>query len=138
MTRRRKIWLLICSVLATLVVAAFLFWLLAIVVVNGTLGNNAFINVSLVRHALMYASADDFHQAQIEVAERPKELSSEELARFLLRKDQQAQSTDPWGRLLQVTVWRRTGTNDGFCAGRVTSFVTKYPWGHDTPYTEEF
>ena len=135
MTHRAK------SSLGCLIVAVSAFLLfcgLTTVVSNGTFGNNAHINVFAVRSAFTDATSDDFHQAQIQITEKPRELSSEELARFLLRKDQRAHATDPWGRLVQVTVWKRTGSNGGFCAGRVTSFVTKWPWGLDAQVTEEF
>jgi cell division protein FtsX len=101
MTRKAKIGLIVCL---TLVVLLFFLRCLALVVSNGTYGNNAFINIFKVRCVFLNATADDFHQAQIEVTDTPRELSAAELTRFLSRKDQSVHPDDPWGGALQVTV----------------------------------
>ena len=135
MTRKAKIGLIGCS---TVVGLLFLFWCLVVVASNGTLGNNAYINLFLVRSAFQNATSDDFRQAQIEVSDTPRELSAAELTRFLSRKVQSTHPADPWGGDLQITIWKRASGGGSFCAGRVTSCVAKNLWGRDIRSTEEF
>jgi cell division protein FtsX len=135
MTRKAKIRLVGCS---AVVVLLFVFWCLVVVASNGTLGNNAYINLFQVRSAFQDATSDDFRQAQIEIPDTPRELSAVELTRFLSRKAQSAHPADPWGGALQVTIWKRASGKGSFCTGRVTSCVAKNLWGRDIRSTEEF
>jgi len=135
MTRKAKIWLGGCSALAVLL---GVFWFVVVLASNNALADNAYINISQVRAVFINATANDFHQAQIEITDTPRELSAAELTRFLSRMDQSVHPIDPWGGALQVTVWKRAGGSRRFCAGRVTSCVEKNLWGRDIRSTEAF
>jgi hypothetical protein len=86
------------------VALAVCLWFLVVLASNGALGTQAYVNLARVRHAFLYATAEDFHRAQIVVSDVPRELSDTELARFLSLKDPSIHPVDAWGGPLRVSV----------------------------------